>query len=135
MPHRNTHFYKLDAGSHSAIIKHSVVINGHKTSVSLEDIFWAALRHIALDRKITIAELVAMIDANRNGSTRSSAIRQFVVFDMQQCAHAGTSCDTAEIESPGIGNVSIPNSAAGNSDAENPSIENLTSTPKVAPID
>lgn len=135
MPHRNTHFYKLETGSHSAIIKRSVVINGHKTSVSLEDIFWAALCHIALERNITIAELVAMIDANRNGSTRSSAIRQFIVSDMRECARVSGSRGIAEIDSPSIGNADIQNSAAESSDAENSGVDNLGLTSKLASID
>lgn len=87
-PYRSPHFYQLGADAQSALVKRSVVIKGHKTSISLEDIFWAALRHIALDQNTTISEIVARIDAKRNGSTRSSAIRQYIMADMQDRAWA-----------------------------------------------
>ena len=62
----------------SVIKKRSVVIAGHKTSVSLEAAFWAALKRIARDRSCTINDLVAEIDGGRTGNL-SSAIRVFVL--------------------------------------------------------
>jgi predicted DNA-binding ribbon-helix-helix protein len=64
----------------SAVVKRSVVIAGHKTSISLEDVFWGALRDIAAAQHRTLGEMVATIDANRQSSNLSSAIRVFVLI-------------------------------------------------------
>jgi predicted DNA-binding ribbon-helix-helix protein len=63
----------------SSIIKHSVVIGKHKTSVSLEEPFWTAVRDIAAERHETVSHLVAAIDAERHHANLSSAIRLFVL--------------------------------------------------------
>ena len=65
----------------SSMVKRSVVIAGHKTSVSLEDAFWVCVREIAKGRGRTVSDLVASIDADRQGGNRnlSSAIRLFVL--------------------------------------------------------
>jgi predicted DNA-binding ribbon-helix-helix protein len=63
----------------SAIAKHSVVIAGHKTSISLEDAFWECLRRIANERRQTLSALVGSIDDDRQRGTLSSAIRLFVL--------------------------------------------------------
>lgn len=63
----------------SNIAKRSIVIDGHKTSVSLEDQFWRYLKAIAAIRDQTLSELVAEIDASRTSSNLSSAIRLFVL--------------------------------------------------------
>ena len=63
----------------SAVIKHSIVIAGHKTSVSLEDAFWQGLKEIAAARRLSLTELVAAIDGGRGGGNLSSAIRLFVL--------------------------------------------------------
>jgi predicted DNA-binding ribbon-helix-helix protein len=63
----------------SLIIKRSIVVDRHKTSVSLEDDFWKALRDIAHGRGETISHLIASIDDNRNFANLSSAIRLFVL--------------------------------------------------------
>jgi predicted DNA-binding ribbon-helix-helix protein len=60
-------------------LKRSIVIAGHKTSVSLEGEFWDSLEEIARERGMTVAELVAAIDANRQHANLSSAIRLFVL--------------------------------------------------------
>ena len=59
----------------TAIVKHSLVVAGHRTSVSLEDAFWQALRSVAAARGLSIAGLVAEIDAVRGEANLSSAIR------------------------------------------------------------
>jgi predicted DNA-binding ribbon-helix-helix protein len=63
--------------------KHSVTIAGHRTSVTLEAIFWETLRAIAKRRKTTIAQLVVEIDRRRGDEKTapnlSSAIRVFVL--------------------------------------------------------
>jgi predicted DNA-binding ribbon-helix-helix protein len=66
----------------SPVVKRSIVIAGHKTSVSLEDAFWNGLKDIAVVRNITLSDLVASIDSGRaggNGGNLSSAIRLFVL--------------------------------------------------------
>ena len=64
------------------IIKRSITIKGHSTSISLEATFWDALNEIAKKRDISIASLVAEIDTNRSSEIKtelSSAIRIFVL--------------------------------------------------------
>ena len=63
----------------SQIVKRSIVIAGHKTSVSLEDAFWKALKDIAAGRDMTLSELVGAIDAERRHGNLSSAVRLFVL--------------------------------------------------------
>ena len=61
----------------SPVIKRSIVIAGHKTSVSLEDAFWGALKEIAIGRERTLSDLVGEIDSGRPHGNLSSAIRLF----------------------------------------------------------
>lgn len=63
----------------SPVVKRSIVIAGHKTSVSLEDAFWKGLKDIAGDRDLTLSDLVASIDTDRQHGNLSSAIRLFVL--------------------------------------------------------
>jgi predicted DNA-binding ribbon-helix-helix protein len=63
----------------SPVVKRSIVIAGHKTSVSLEDAFWKGLKEIAGDRNMTLSDLVATIDTDRRQGNLSSAIRLFVL--------------------------------------------------------
>ena len=63
----------------SAVIKHSVVIAGRKTSISLEDAFWKSLGEIAESRDETLYQLITSIDAKRQFANLSSAIRLFVL--------------------------------------------------------
>ena len=63
----------------SSVVKRSVVRNGHKSSISLEDEFWDALREIADHEHIAISALVATIDHGRTTNNLSSAIRVFVL--------------------------------------------------------
>jgi predicted DNA-binding ribbon-helix-helix protein len=63
----------------SPIVKRSIAIDGHKTSVSLEDAFWQRLKEIAGGRNMTLSDLVAAIDAEREHGNLSSAIRLFVL--------------------------------------------------------
>ena len=72
----------------SPVIKRSIVIAGHKTSVSLEDGFWQGLKEIAGGRKQTLSDLVASIDTRRAGGNLSSAIRLFVLEHYRAAAQA-----------------------------------------------
>ena len=63
----------------SQVVKRSIVIAGHKTSVSLEDAFWKGLKEIAGMRNIPLSDLVSTIDNERQHGNLSSAIRLFVL--------------------------------------------------------
>jgi predicted DNA-binding ribbon-helix-helix protein len=67
----------------SPIVKRSIVIAGHKTSVSLEDAFWKGLKEIAVGRNVTLSDLVAGINTERTRGNLSSAIRLFVLSAYQ----------------------------------------------------
>lgn len=62
----------------SRVLKRSIVVGRHKTSVSLEDVFWNELRTIAQELGIHLSQLVARIDVEREHGNLSSAIRLFV---------------------------------------------------------
>ena len=63
----------------SLVSKRSLVVAGHKTSVSLEGEFWNSLKDIASERGMTLGALVAAIDGDRQHANLSSAIRLFVL--------------------------------------------------------
>jgi predicted DNA-binding ribbon-helix-helix protein len=63
----------------SPVVKRSVVLAGHKTSVSLEDAFWKALKEIATARGTTLSNLVTSIDVERRQGNLSSCLRLFVL--------------------------------------------------------
>ena len=65
--------------ANARVVKRSLVIAGHRTSVSLEDAFWRRLRAIAHERGLSLNSLAATIDASRDGANLSSAIRVFVL--------------------------------------------------------
>jgi predicted DNA-binding ribbon-helix-helix protein len=65
--------------SHARVVKRSLVIAGHRTSVSLEDAFWRRLRLIAAERGLSLNRLAAVVDASRGDANLSSAIRVFVL--------------------------------------------------------
>ena len=77
----------------SPVIKRSVVIAGHKTSVSLEDAFWTSLKEIAISRGVTLSELVTSIDVERQQGNLSSAIRLFVLDYFRSRAQAAGPAD------------------------------------------
>lgn len=76
----------MSASDDHRLEKHSVVIAGHRTSITLESIFWRALKTIAKERSQSISELVAEIDSARGEydppPNLSSALRVFV---LSQC--------------------------------------------------
>jgi predicted DNA-binding ribbon-helix-helix protein len=63
----------------SPVVKRSIVIAGHKTSVSLEDAFWKGLKEIATCRDLTLSDMVSAIDSERAQGNLSSALRLFVL--------------------------------------------------------
>jgi predicted DNA-binding ribbon-helix-helix protein len=79
----------------SPVIKRTLVIAGHKTSVSLEDAFWVALKEIAIGRHKTLSGLVGEIDSGRPHGNLSSSIRLFVLdhYRAKTNGHAVESSD------------------------------------------
>lgn len=68
--------------------KHSVSIQGHRTSFSLEEEFWDAFQAIAAEREIAVARLVREIDSSRKPERNlSSAIRVFVLNEVSEPKH------------------------------------------------
>ena len=79
----------------SAISRRSVSINGHKTSISIEDAFWDSLREIAHQRNQTLSQLIARIDTERKFANLSSVIRLFVLGYYQDQYNSGKLVDLA----------------------------------------
>ena len=67
----------------STVPKRSIVLAGHKTSISLEDAFWRALKDIAGSRRMTLSDLISSIDHERKRGNLSSALRLFVLNHYQ----------------------------------------------------
>ncbi|WP_134496501.1 ribbon-helix-helix domain-containing protein [Microvirga pakistanensis] len=67
----------------AGILKRSVSIAGHRTSISLEEAFWQVLREIAEREKLSLQALIGRIDAERGEQNLSSAIRVFVLMDLR----------------------------------------------------
>jgi predicted DNA-binding ribbon-helix-helix protein len=70
---------RLQIGGSLHVIKRSIVLAGHKTSVSLEDEFWKGLKEIAAQRLVSLSDLVGAIDLQRQHGNLSSAVRLFVL--------------------------------------------------------
>jgi predicted DNA-binding ribbon-helix-helix protein len=88
----------------SPVVKRSIVIAGHKTSVSLEDAFWTGLKEIAAKRDLTLSDMVATIDQDRRHGNLSSAIRLFVLDYYRGGAQPAVHADPkAAVLAPGVG--------------------------------
>ena len=72
----------------AAVAKRSVVLGGHKTSVSLEQPFWNELRAIAKAQREPVSNLLCRIDVERQNANLSSAIRMFVLRRMREQINA-----------------------------------------------
>lgn len=79
----------------SAIVKRSIVLAGHKTSVSLEDEFWNGLKEIGKGRRMPVNALVADIQTHRTDGNLSSTIRVFVLDHFRAQMFVGPSEHTA----------------------------------------
>ena len=96
------------AGNHSRstggrVMKRSLVIARHKTSISLEEPFWTAFREIAIARCLTLSELAALIDSERQGGNLSSAIRVFVFEHYRtQCFATASAAQPSPSEHSGM---------------------------------
>jgi predicted DNA-binding ribbon-helix-helix protein len=86
----------------SPVVKRSIVVAGHKTSVSLEEAFWNGMKEIASSRGLTLSELVGEIDGGRQQGNLSSAIRLFVLDYFRSRAVPSTSASPSRmhVESP-----------------------------------
>jgi predicted DNA-binding ribbon-helix-helix protein len=73
----------------SAVRKRSVVVAGHRTSISLEEVFWIELKAIAQARGLSLNALVGQVDRGRDGNL-SSALRVFVVDDLKNRVASAT---------------------------------------------
>ena len=62
----------------SVLRKRSITISGHRTSITIEDIFWDTLKAIAKSRRVPMTKLIEEIDANRDGNL-SSALRTYAM--------------------------------------------------------
>jgi predicted DNA-binding ribbon-helix-helix protein len=87
----------------SPVVKRSIVIAGHKTSVSLEDAFWAGLKEIAAKRDLTLSDMVAAIDQDRRHGNLSSAIRLFVLDYYRGAQHSTHAESKPSVITPGVG--------------------------------
>ena len=72
----------------SPVLKRSIMVAGHKTSVSLEEPFWICMKEIAAGRSITLSQLVDEIDKKREHGNLSSAIRQYALAHYQRQSEA-----------------------------------------------
>lgn len=86
----------------SPVLKRSVVIDGHKTSVSLEDQFWNDLKEIAYMQRTTLSKMIGHIDKGRQHGNLSSALRLFVLDQVRmhgdpwQYSRIRRSCETPD---------------------------------------
>jgi predicted DNA-binding ribbon-helix-helix protein len=80
---------KSATSKQSTVVKRPIVIKGHKTSVSIEDIFWLSLKEIAREEGMTLSTLVCSIDERRtDGSNLSSAIRVSILTRFRDLAQS-----------------------------------------------
>lgn len=69
----------------SAVVKRSMTIAGHSTSLSLEEAFWTRLKELACQREISVQKLVGAIDAERQEANLSSAVRVYILEQISSC--------------------------------------------------
>jgi predicted DNA-binding ribbon-helix-helix protein len=89
-----------EAAMKSPVVKRSIVIGGHKTSVSLEEAFWDGMKEISRERGKTLSELVSEIDDRRQQGNLSSAIRLFVLDHFRTGAAGPADVAIAQGSSP-----------------------------------
>jgi predicted DNA-binding ribbon-helix-helix protein len=86
----------------SLIVKRSIVVAGHRTSVCVEDAFWEGVKEIAKQRRETLAQLVARIDADRQHANLSSAIRLYVLGFYRDQHQRGAVLDPSITQTPSL---------------------------------
>ncbi len=89
-----------------AVVKRSIVIAGHRTSVSLEEDFWSGLKEIGREHKMTLSSLITDINCRRLNTNLSSAVRLFVLRHFRsKIPQAFPGRPEAGVELPRIGQV------------------------------
>jgi predicted DNA-binding ribbon-helix-helix protein len=68
-----------DQTQKSRVLKRPIVVSGRKTNISLEDAFWNALKEIAATRQVSVSDLIATINKERQHANLSSVLRLFVL--------------------------------------------------------
>ena len=81
----------------SQVVKRSIVVGGHKTSVSLEEPFWSGVKQISGERGKTLSELVSEINSSRRQGNLSSAIRLFVLDRFREGAPVRSTANAPEL--------------------------------------
>jgi predicted DNA-binding ribbon-helix-helix protein len=94
----------------SLILKRSIMIAGQKTSVSLEDEFWQALKQIAAELDMPMAELVHQISRQREYGNLSSALRLFVLEHYLSRAKARRDSEAAQTSAQASAQESVQES-------------------------
>jgi predicted DNA-binding ribbon-helix-helix protein len=84
----------------SGVIKRSVAIAGHRTSISLEEPFWEALREAAEARSLSVQALIGRIDAARGDQNLSSAIRVYVLQTVREASRRPGDPGSAAADGP-----------------------------------
>jgi len=87
--HRNAHMMTEGRLLRSSVRKRSVVIGDRKTSVTLEDAFWDALKDIAQERNASLFGLIADVESKRDRPNLSSGLRTFVLEHYRDRYHEG----------------------------------------------
>jgi predicted DNA-binding ribbon-helix-helix protein len=70
----------------NSLISRNVTVNGHRTSLRLEQVTWDALDDISEAEGLSIHEICSMIDAKRVNSSRTSAVRTFILSYFRDAA-------------------------------------------------
>lgn len=86
----------------TAVEKHSLMIAGHRTSISLEAAFWAGLKAAATRRGVSVAVLVAAVDRERGPANLSSALRVFVLGEASGALAHVPAADASGLASDGM---------------------------------
>ena len=82
--------------------KRSFQIAGHRTSISLEQPFWEALKELAVRDEIALSELVGRIDRVRGKTNLSSAVRVYILAQYRSPAPPSSSLSTGEGQTPPV---------------------------------
>jgi len=82
----------------SPVLKRSIVIEGHKTSVSIEEEFWNCLKKIAGERGMSLTAMIGAIDGDRKHVNLSSAIRLFVLGVYRDQSPAGAAPERGDVQ-------------------------------------
>lgn len=74
----------------SSVVKRSIILEGNKTSVSLEDVFWSELKNIAQRENVPLVDILNSINSQRGDANFSSAVRIFVLCSVRDRVASGS---------------------------------------------